>query len=151
MADEKKEAQYAPPASQVDLEERLKNGNVSSRVLSTSDDYKPAEDDGGRDYRVEGNKVDEYVAVSPEYATYANKTEAPLATPEENPESEVFKSFAEGLNPQVPEGWEPEDKEPEVTTEGADSPEDETPDGDPVPQSATTSSAPAKKAASAKS
>lgn len=34
----------------------------------------------GRDFRVEGNNVDGYVGVSPEYRTYANDTEKPYTT-----------------------------------------------------------------------
>jgi hypothetical protein len=34
----------------------------------------------GRDYRVEGNDVRDYVGVDPEYMTYANPTEAPMLT-----------------------------------------------------------------------
>lgn len=90
----KGKAQYAKPASQVDLEERLANGNESSRVLSTSDSYKGAGDEGdGRDFRVEDNDVTEYVGTSPEYATYANETEAPLKS-EKGAEAEIFESFA---------------------------------------------------------
>lgn len=139
---EKKKAQYAKPASQVDLEERLENGNKSSAVLSTADSYEPAKDSGdGRDFRVEDNEIDEYVGTSPEYATYANETEAPLAGKDDSAESQVFKSFADGLNPSVPEGWSAsDDDEDETTVEAADSGDKETLDGDPLPQSGTTSS-----------
>lgn len=37
----------------------------------------------GRDYRVEGNDISGYVGVDPEYMTYANETEKPLNTAEE--------------------------------------------------------------------
>ena len=37
----------------------------------------------GRDFRVEGNDVDGYVGVSPEYRTYANETEKPYTTAED--------------------------------------------------------------------
>lgn len=37
----------------------------------------------GRDYRVEGNDTSGYIGVSPEYMTYANETEKPLLTSEE--------------------------------------------------------------------
>jgi len=90
-------AQYAPPSSQVDLEERLKNDNKSNAVLSTADVYEPKEDDGsGRTFAVKGNETDEYVGTSPEYATYANKTEKPLAGDEDSVEQQVIDSFAEG-------------------------------------------------------
>lgn len=39
--------------------------------------------DGGRDYRVEGNDVRDYVGVDPEYMTYANETEKPHLTHQE--------------------------------------------------------------------
>lgn len=102
---EKKKAEYAPPASQVDLEARLANGNSSDRVLSTSDAYvekarEAADANDGRDYRVEGNKTDEYVGTSPEYATYANDTEKPLASDDKSPEAQVFQNFADNLNTQ---------------------------------------------------
>ena len=149
---QKDKAQYAKPASQLDLEARLENGNKSDRVLSTSDNYEPPTDSGdGRDFRVEDNDISEYVGVSPEYATYANETEAPLASDEEDSaEQQVFDAFADGLNPTVPEGWSASETEEETTAEPADSADDETPDGAPVPQSATTSST-AKKAASSSS
>jgi hypothetical protein len=37
--------------------------------------------------------VDQYVGTSPEYATYANKTEAPLKA-KDSPENKVLESFA---------------------------------------------------------
>lgn len=37
----------------------------------------------GRDYRVEGNDTRGYVGVDPEYQTYANETEKPLNTSQE--------------------------------------------------------------------
>jgi hypothetical protein len=37
----------------------------------------------GRDYRVQDNDTSQYVGVDPEYMTYANKTEQPLNTAEE--------------------------------------------------------------------
>lgn len=93
---EKEKAQYAAPGSQVDLKRRQDNDNKSDRVLSTSDEYEPVEQGEARDYRVEGNNVDGYIGTSPEYATYANETEAPLKSKgdDDNPESLVFESFA---------------------------------------------------------
>lgn len=90
MAQQKQKAQYAPPATQVDLEERLANGNESSAVLSTADNYKQAveEDENAREYTVEGNNTDDYVNVDPIYQTYANETEAP-ARAEEGPEADL--------------------------------------------------------------
>ena len=131
--------QYAKPASQLDLEARQETGNESDRVLSTSDAYKAPKDSGdGRDFRVEGNKIEQYVGTSPEYATYANKTEEPLAGKSDSAEAKVFAAFEEGLDPKVPEGWKPSDTEEEVNAEPADSADDTTPDGEPVSQSATT-------------
>jgi hypothetical protein len=37
----------------------------------------------GRDFRVEGNVVDGYIGVSPEYRTYAQETEKPLLSDED--------------------------------------------------------------------
>lgn len=37
----------------------------------------------GRDFRVEGNDVDGYIGVSPEYRTYASPTERPYITEDE--------------------------------------------------------------------
>lgn len=94
MAEQQK-AQYAKPASQVDLEERLAKGNASDKVLSTAEVRRGEEvPEDGRDYRVEGNETDGYVGVSPEYATYANETEAPLQS-DKGAENEVFASFSQ--------------------------------------------------------
>lgn len=117
-AKSKDEAEYAPPTSQVDLERRLANDNRSDRVLLTSDSYVPAEGDEGRSFAVEGNDLSEYVGTNPEYMTYANETEAPLAS-EGGPEAEVFDFFAEATEP-VGSG----DK---ADTEDENPPEDDTP------------------------
>ena len=64
------EAYVTRPTTQIDLERRqaIEDGEVD-----------PNEDAGvARDFRVEGNKTDGYIGVSPEYKTYANDTEAPL-------------------------------------------------------------------------
>lgn len=45
-----------------------------------------ASDDEGRTYAVEGNELDGYVGVSPEYKTYANETERPYRAEEGTPE-----------------------------------------------------------------
>jgi hypothetical protein len=37
----------------------------------------------GRDFRVEGNDVDGYIGVSPEYRGYANETDKPYVTDED--------------------------------------------------------------------
>ena len=102
MAEKEEKAQYAAPGSQVDLKRRQENDNKSDRVLSTSDEYDPQELGEARSYLVEGNEVTEYIGTSPEYATYANETEAPLKVEDDdNPEAAVFKSFAEGPTPAV--------------------------------------------------
>ena len=100
MTDEKQKAQYAKPASQVDLEERLEKDNASNKVLSTAEVRRGEEvSNDGRTYAVEGNKLDGYVGVSAEYATYANETEAPLVgESEDSAEAQVFDSFATQLN-----------------------------------------------------
>lgn len=97
---EKEKAQYAAPGSQVDLKRRQENDNKSDRVLSTSDEYDPQELGEARSYLVEGNDTTEYIGTSPEYATYANDTEAPLPVDDDdNPEKAVFESFAAGPTP----------------------------------------------------
>ena len=100
MVKKKEEAQYAPPASQVDLAERLESGNASHRVLSTADIavQEPRPED------VEG-----YVNVDPIYQNYANETEKPLqgdGGPEGQLEEEGF-----GVLPQ--HSWPVEEPEPE--------------------------------------
>lgn len=35
---------------------------------------------GGRDFRVQGNDISDYIGVSPEYMTYANETDKPINT-----------------------------------------------------------------------
>ena len=91
MADEKDEgeANYELPASQVDLQARLENGNKSDRILSTADIYEaPEDDENARDYRVEGNDTENYLNVDPMYQNYANDTEAPHLS-EEGPEADL--------------------------------------------------------------
>lgn len=121
--------QYAKPASQVDLEERLKNGNRSQAILSTADSFEPAKPGEERSYAVEGNKLDGYVGVSGEYATYANETEAPLAG--KGVEQDVLESFGEsyaGAKPGATEASEVEEEEKEK----------ETPKPSPAPKPNTT-------------
>lgn len=85
----KKKAEYSKPTSQVDLEERLANGNESSRILSTSDKASQQEDDGkARIMTVEGNELDSYFGVDPIYQNYANETDAPYPA-ESGPEAEL--------------------------------------------------------------
>lgn len=79
MSDDK--PNYELPTSQVDLEERLKSGNASTRVLSTSDEYARRQvgtEVTGRDFAVEGNDKSAYVGTDNVYQTYANETEQPL-------------------------------------------------------------------------
>jgi len=147
----KEKAQYAPPASQVDLEERLANGNKSFRELSTSDTYEGPKDDNpeGRDFRVEGNDVTQYIGTSAEYATYANETEAPLgaADESENPEAQVFREFAESPIPatlrvegNVEYEGEMESKEAAAqASEDARADVNETPDEEPSTTQSSTS------------
>lgn len=89
MATKKKEeAVYAPPASQVDLEARLANGNRSDRVLSTADSYVPDTSLEGRSFKVEDNDTDAYLNTDPIYQNYANETEKPEFA-EDGPESQL--------------------------------------------------------------
>lgn len=130
MATSKPKAQYAKPASQVDLEERQEKGNASDRVLTTADSYEASADEGGRDFRVEGNETDGYVGVSPEYQTYANDTEAPLESDEDSAEQKVFDHYIDNYDtsPVIPsstsyrqaEGDE-EDDEPSGSDSTSDS------------------------------
>lgn len=86
------------PTSQVDLEERL------ARDFKTSNPLNPATetDDPVVDpaqvyapYKVEDNDTSAYVGVSPEYMTYANDTEKPLAA-EEGPEADAEELLLKG-------------------------------------------------------
>lgn len=62
----------------------------------------------GRDFRVEGNDVSEYDNVSPEYMTYAEETQRPLAdnhsgeSPEEADESDDDEQEGESEPPHDP-------------------------------------------------
>lgn len=64
------------PNSQKDLELRLAGGHRPSEIAKLADER----DRTGAPvtYAVEGNDTSGYIGVSPEYATYANETEAPL-------------------------------------------------------------------------
>lgn len=83
-------ANYELPASQVDLEARLKTGDKSNRVLSTADSYE--QDDVDKEsvagYAVEGNEVNAYVGVDPIYQNYADETQKPLRA-EGGPEAKL--------------------------------------------------------------
>lgn len=148
----KEKAQYSQPASQIDLEERLANGNKSFRELSTSDTYEGPKDDNpeGRDYRVEGNDTTQYIGTSAEYATYANDTEAPLgaADEEESAEAQVFREFAESPVPAVLrvegnveyEGEKAAKEAAEQASEEARAEAETEPEPAPAPAPSTTSS-----------
>lgn len=70
--------QYTKPSSTLWAEEQEKNGNASSKVLSTYSDEPVKSDGNDRKLAVEGNETEAYVGVDPIYQTYANDTEAPL-------------------------------------------------------------------------
>ena len=106
--EEKKEAQYERPASQVDLEARLENDFASDAILSTSDEAarRQAEEaeknqaDEGRRMVVEGNELDNYVGTDPIYMNYANETEKPgVPEGDDNPEAKLWEQGA-GVLPQ---------------------------------------------------
>lgn len=138
MAAQKK-AVYEPPSSQVDLANRLENGNESNAVLSTSDAAverqakreEEAGEDTGRPMTVEGNDVSGYIGVDPIYANYANETEAPLAASEkegkDNPENALI---AAGAGQLPTHSWEISDEtkakfNDDGTVSGADDEDDE--------------------------
>lgn len=100
MADK---ATYEKSAAELDLETRLENGNQSHRILTTAEAYvAPTEEEAqGRDFRVEGNKVDGYVGVDPIYQTYANKTDAPVTNKSKSVIDKVTEEFVANLNPVV--------------------------------------------------
>jgi len=147
MAEKKKTAEYAPPASQVDLAARLESGNASDAVLSTSDlaverqaeQEEKAGEDAGRVMQVEGNDVEGYVAVDPIYANYANETEAPLVgDDEDNPENQLF---AEGFGQLPTHSWEIDDETKEKFADDGSGPSTESADSDdssPTPPAAPT-------------
>lgn len=94
MAESKDKNTYAPPATQVDLEERQKRDFQSRKMLVTADAYKPSEEEDFRDFAVEGNDKSAYLGTSPEYQTYANDTEKPMRAedgPEKVLEDEVYE------------------------------------------------------------
>lgn len=112
----RKKAEYAKPASQLDLEARLENDNRSPRILTTSENYVAPEGDEGRDMRVEGNKTDNYIGTDPMYQNYAEETHAPKAG--SGVDDKVAKSFVENSNPNPepsvkdePEGDDEEEEE----------------------------------------
>lgn len=115
MASQSKgKAQYAKPATQVDLEERLANGNASFKVLSTAENAPVPDPDevAGQSYAVEGNELDGYIGTSPEYMTYANDTEKP-GVGEDNVEEDVAEFFLERMENAQPEKEDVEAEEPE--------------------------------------
>jgi hypothetical protein len=76
----------------------------------------------GRDYRVEGNDVRDYVGVDPEYMTYANPTEAPMLTDTERWDQTTQYDHLEGNADEELDG-DVEDNESEDPAVG---PENET-------------------------
>ena len=125
-------AKYSKPASQLDLEARLKNDNKSDRVLSTAEVAEAPKDDGNaRDFRVEGNDTSGYIGTDPVYQTYANETDAPLVG-EKNPEETVAEDFVERLakaQPSLVDDREPKERVSEPDEEEA---------GDPDPSASST-------------
>lgn len=129
MADDKKEAQYAPPNSQLDLEARQERGNASDKVLSTSDEAAEraadAEVEEGRDFRVEGNDTSAYVNTDPVYQNYASDTEKPLGA-EDGPEKKLEEFVAEqettllGESEAKPAAESSDDEQEEKESEGAE-------------------------------
>lgn len=116
----KKKAEYAKPASQLDMEARLESGNKSTRVLSTADAYEaPEETNDGRDMRVEKNDVTKYVGTDPIYQNYAEETHQPLVG--DGVDDKVAKSFVENLNPVVEGPVKVEDDEDDDTASTGES------------------------------
>lgn len=99
MVKKKDEPVYEKPASQVDLEARIANGNASNQVVIDSNEYRRRKESGeledvaGRDFTVEGNDTSGYVGVDPIYQNYANETEAPMKA-DEGAEATVFEQAA---------------------------------------------------------
>lgn len=79
-----KKAVYSKPSSQLDLEARLKNGNESNAVLSTSEYFKG-------EAAPEGKAG--YIGVDPQYQNHANHTEAPGVS-SKSKEDEIAAEFA---------------------------------------------------------
>lgn len=111
QAEAQSEAQYAPPASQVDLAERLANGNASSAVLSTApsavQEARPVDEEG-------------YVNVDPIYQNHANDTEAPLqAEGDDNPEAQLER---EGFGVLPQHSWDAVESDEEESDEPSEPP-----------------------------
>jgi hypothetical protein len=86
MAEEKKEAQYEKPTSQLDLEARQAEGYVPpSQLVQPNDPGVTPFDRGG------------YVGVDPVYQNAANETERPIRA-DEGAEAEVFKQAGHEKN-----------------------------------------------------
>ena len=88
--DQKEEAVYTKSTAQLDLERRMKNGNMPDLLRRTDPQ------DVVAPYAVEDNNTSEYRGVSMEYMTYANETEAPLRA-DEGPENEAQKLQEAGI------------------------------------------------------
>lgn len=76
------------PTSQIDLERRqaIEAGEEEAVVGEA------------RSYAVEGNELDAYVGVSPEYMTYADDTQKPFLAEGDGPEAQVEQRFIETLS-----------------------------------------------------
>lgn len=132
--------QYAKPASQVDLERRLENGNKSDRVLSTSENYDaPEPGSSERTYAVEGNDLTGYVGTASEYATYANETEKP-GWAEDSVETKVAEEFVEAAGP-VALTHESSQDEAKAQSEGEGTDEEGATEGDRERQKAAATAA----------
>lgn len=84
----------------------------------------------GRDYRVEGNDTRGYVGVDPEYQTYANETEKPLNTSQEEWDLGLLDHL-EGNMDQI-DGTETDESAEAVETEEPVAPAEE-PETPPAP------------------
>ena len=97
MAKDKATANYEPPASQVDLADRLERDNESRRKVSTAPGGRPQDEDDGqaRDYG-ENAGDPEYLGTDVMYQNHANDTEKPgRAEGGDNPE-ELLEDEAYG-------------------------------------------------------
>lgn len=83
------------PNSQKDLERRMA-ADFSPKKLADEARDKELKDGTIVSYAVEGNDTSGYIGVSPEYATYANETEAPLRATE-GVEAEATEALTQPL------------------------------------------------------
>jgi hypothetical protein len=104
MADK---VEYTKPTSLLDLEARLERENRSDAVLPSYVNPEDAEAPEAQ-WAVEGNEVDNYVGVSPEYMTYANDSDKPRRA-EEGAEAEVEKQLLERTSAEKPKNTQKEE------------------------------------------